>query len=294
MKRHLRSTKKGFFSFAILLAGIAYAPLSSYGTEAFENKPQQVVENNLSAEEVLTIEEEEDDTANDPFESFNRVMFSFNMQLDKYILRPLAEIYQGVTPTPVRKGVSNFLANLTSPLTFLNDVLQGAGKNAQDTLGRFMLNTIMGVGGIFDVATELGLEAHREDFGQTLAVWGMGSGPYLVLPFFGPSSPRDAVGMVSDFYIDPINYWLRQTDHKSYIYVRDGAAIIVKRAQNLESFDTLEKNSVDLYATVRSLYWQNRNALINNDQTADWEDLPAPDFEEDEDEWDTSVSKEVS
>ncbi len=133
--------------------------------------------------------------ASDPLEPLNRAIFSFNLTLDKAILRPIATVYNAALPDPVRDGVRNFLNNLRTPIILANDVLRGEIGRAGDTVGRFLLNSTLGVGGLFDIASELGFDFHNEDFGQTLAVWGIGEGPYLMLPIFGPSNPRDAVGL---------------------------------------------------------------------------------------------------
>ena len=135
---------------------------------------------------------------NDPFEGWNRAMFSFNQKADKYVLKPVAEGYQAVTPAPVRKGVSNFFNNLGEPITAANSVLQAKPGKAARSLTRFVFNTTFGLFGIFDVAGAMGIERENEDFGQTLAYWGVGSGPYLVLPVLGSSNLRDLGGRFGD------------------------------------------------------------------------------------------------
>jgi ABC-type transporter lipoprotein component MlaA len=142
---------------------------------------------------------------NDPLEPVNRAVFQFNRVLDGLILEPAALMYRMATPAFVRDGVQNFLANLRTPVVLANDLLQGEFGRAEKTLGRFMLNTILGVGGLIDVGGRVGMpERHYEDFGQTLAVYGVGEGPYLMLPVLGPSNPRDAVGRVVDLLFDPL------------------------------------------------------------------------------------------
>ena len=141
----------------------------------------------------------------DPLEPMNRVFFEFNRIMDGLLLEPLARIYRGVTPQFFRDAVTNFLDNLNTPVVLANDILQGEPYRAERTLGRFILNTIMGVGGLVDVGGLLGMpERHSEDFGQTLAVYGVGSGPYLMLPLLGPSNVRDTVGQVVDLAFDPL------------------------------------------------------------------------------------------
>ncbi|MCZ6637601.1 MAG: VacJ family lipoprotein, partial [Alphaproteobacteria bacterium] len=132
---------------------------------------------------------------NDPIEPFNRAMFAFNVQMDGMFLRPAAVVFQGVLPEPVQDGVHNFLSNMRAPVVFANDVLQGEMDRAGTTAERFVINTTVGILGVWDAATYMGIEGHSEDFGQTFAVWGAGEGFYLVLPFIGPSNPRDALGL---------------------------------------------------------------------------------------------------
>ena len=144
---------------------------------------------------------------NDPLEPMNRVFFSINLFFDELLLEPFAIMYRGITPQFFRDAVNNFLDNLNTPVVLANDILQGEPYRAERTLGRFMLNTIMGLGGLIDVGGLVGMpERHSEDFGQTLAVYGVGEGPYLVLPLLGPSNPRDAFGFVVDFAFDPLTY----------------------------------------------------------------------------------------
>lgn len=200
--------------------------------------------------------------ANDPLEPVNRGIFAFNRTLDGLILKPAAQIYRGVVPEPGRKGVHNLLVNWTSPVVFLNDILQGDMDRATVTLGRFFLNTGFGFLGVLDVATEWGAEpAHDEDFGQTLAVWGAGEGPYLMLPVFGPSNPRDAIGRVVDHFSDPLTYVILNADER---LVRFGVTAVDRRARYLDQIDELERTSIDYYAAIRSLYRQRRNAEIRN------------------------------
>ncbi|HBF91680.1 MAG TPA: VacJ family lipoprotein, partial [Hyphomonas atlantica] len=145
-------------------------------------------------------------TVSDPYEGFNRQMFAFNSEVDKYALGPAAGAYETVTPEFARDRVGDFLHNLKSPVIFINDVLQGEGDRAGDTLGRFLINSTIGVAGLWDVAGYNGIEKHSEDFGQTLAVWGVESGPYLVLPLMGPTTPRDLFGGGIDRALDPLNW----------------------------------------------------------------------------------------
>ena len=200
----------------------------------------------------------------DPLEGLNRVVFGFNQVVDHLVLEPSARIYRAVIPRPLRTGVTNVLNNLATPITLTNDILQGNPEAAANTIKRFMVNSTLGIGGIFDHATGLGEPLHREDFGQTLGVWGVGSGPYLVLPILGPSNPRDATGMVADTAVNPMTWILYDAPlwQKS---IPVGTQIVVSREAILDDYDNLRKNSPDLYASVRDLYAQKRQAEIANE-----------------------------
>ncbi|WP_162914433.1 MlaA family lipoprotein [Taklimakanibacter lacteus] len=204
------------------------------------------------------------EAADDPFEGVNRVVFGFNQVVDRLVLEPSARIYRAVIPRPVRTGVTNVLNNLATPITLSNDILQGNPEAAANTIKRFMVNSTLGIGGIFDHATGLGEPLHREDFGQTLGTWGVGSGPYLVLPILGPSNPRDAGGMVVDTAVNPMTWILYDAPlwQKS---IPVGTQIVVSREAILDDYENLRKNSPDLYASVRDLYAQKRQAEIANE-----------------------------
>ncbi len=217
---------------------------------------------------------------NDPLEPMNRFVFEFNRAFDMALLKPLAEGYRAVIPEAGRNMVRDFLDNLKAPLVFTNDVLQGEPERAGETMGRFAINTVAGVGGLFDVS---GIDHHGEDFGQTLAVWGAPEGPYLVLPFFGPSPVRDTVGLIGDFYLDPINHYLDNVDRTDLRWVRLGARAIDTRSRNIETLDEIERSAIDLYATVRSLYRQRRNDEIRNGNPAPTVPMPEISFDLDDD-----------
>src|SRR4051812_30846411 len=153
-----------------------------------------------SPDKIAQVEE-----TNDPFEPTNRYFFEVNRFLDEFVLKPTATWYQAALPQPVQDSVQRFLANLRQPWTAINDFLQGNWPRAGEALTRFAINSTVGVAGIFDVATRWGFPQHDEDFGQTLGVMGIPEGPYLMLPLFGPSNPRDAIGLAADFYLDPVN-----------------------------------------------------------------------------------------
>ena len=159
----------------------------------------------------------------DPIEPVNRAIFSFNMFVDTWLLEPVARGYRFVTPEPARRSVANFLANLRSPVIFANDALQGERERAGITLGRFMINTTLGVAGLFDPASALGYHRHDEDFGQTLGVWGVPSGPYLMLPLLGPSNGRDTAGRVGDYFINPLNHCCITQDERLGLFGVDGS-----------------------------------------------------------------------
>jgi phospholipid-binding lipoprotein MlaA len=200
---------------------------------------------------------------NDPYESSNRRLFAFNQRIDALALRPTAQRYVTYVPEGVRDAIHNALQNLDGPMIFVNDVLQGQSRKAGETAGRLLLNSTFGAAGLFDVGTRVGIPQHREDFGQTLAVWGAGQGPYLMLPLLGPVYPRDAVGQVVDLGADPILYF----PVKGRIFWMVGQkylTIVDARARNLETLDDIERDSMDFYATTRSLYRQYRENEIRN------------------------------
>jgi len=202
------------------------------------------------------------DTTNDPLEPFNRAMYKFNEKLDTYLLKPVAKGYRTVTPVPVRQGVSNFFSNLREPIAFLNSALQGKFGDAASDLGRFVTNTTVGIFGVFDVATRVGLEKHTRDFGQTLGVWGMGEGPFLVLPFFGPSNIRDGVGLVGDYAAYPPTY----EEETSTTWKLFALEVVDTRTRYLEAGDILEQaGGTDPYVFVREAYRQRRRNLIRGD-----------------------------
>jgi phospholipid-binding lipoprotein MlaA len=226
------------------------------------------------AQEVDQLAEEQVYDNNDPIESINRAIFAFNDGLDTILIRPVAQAYRWVTPDPVRNSIRNFLDNLRSPVVLLNEVLQAEFERAGVTVARFIVNSTVGVAGLFDVAEYMGLEgSSHEDFGQTLGTWGMDEGFYLVLPIIGPSSARDAVGKVVDIFLDPLTYIANDTENEWYLYTRAAVDGIDKRSRNIETLDQLKRDSVDFYASVRNIYRQHRAQQINNGQIA-YEDDP--------------------
>jgi phospholipid-binding lipoprotein MlaA len=201
----------------------------------------------------------------DPLESVNREVFSFNTTVDRYVIKPVAQGYRDVLPQPVRDSIHNFFTNLRSPVIMFNDVVQGQGKLAGDTFGRMWVNTFLGVGGLFDVASRAGIPFHDADFGQTFGVWGVGSGPYLVLPILGPSNPRDTAGLAAGWYADPANAVASAKDYSWVAYPRAAVEGIDLRSRNIDLLDRIESTSLDYYATIRSLYNQRRAAQIRHE-----------------------------
>jgi phospholipid-binding lipoprotein MlaA len=212
------------------------------------------------------------DAANDPYEQTNRDMLKFNGKVDKYFVIPTVGVYFILVPEGGRRGVHNFLGNLALPTIFVNDMLQGELSRAGKSMWRLVINSTVGAGGFFDPASKIGVSGHGEDFGQTLAVWGVKEGPYLVLPFFGPSNPRDAAGMVVDAAMDPTN----QIPFKQHIWWSAGReyfALLDFRAQTYQTIQGIQRSSVDYYSSLRSLYRQLRNEQIRNGRKQG-QDLP--------------------
>ena len=199
----------------------------------------------------------------DPFEPINRAIFSFNNAADKIILEPVAKGYKKL-PSPIQSGIGNFLNNLKMPLVIVNQLLQGQGKNAVESSGRFVLNSTAGLFGIIDVADKVGLEQKQEDFGQTLASWGVGDGFYIVLPIFGPSNLRDTAGMILTYTTDPINAYAVSEGEEWILPVRTATNAIDQRSKIIDEVNALRNNTLDFYAAVRSSYYQNRKAALLN------------------------------
>ena len=200
-------------------------------------------------------------TENDPFEPFNRKMFAFNDGLDQHIMLPAAIFYRDKVPVRLRKSIHNVLANLDMPITIGNDLLQLDWKRAAQASARFGLNSTFGLGGLMDLATSEHIPNETADMGQTLGIYGLGEGPYLVLPLYGPTTPRDFTGNIGDHYLDPITY-IRLRD-KTYWNVGRGALnLLDEREANIDQLKSVRESSVDYYATIRSLYRQDRRAKI--------------------------------
>ena len=231
------------------------------------------------------------DTASECFEGFSRAMFKLNHGLDTVIFEPVAKGYRAL-PVPIRKGTGNVVDNLRSLLTLSNNILQGEFGRAGNNAARFGINSTAGILGIFDPASKLGFEDQgKEDFGQTIGVWGADSGCYFVLPIIGPTTARDAIGLVGNIFLDPVYHVTHNSEihnglvgndnysEHNYYYYR-GTGAVDFRSKNIESFDSLDRNAIDLYASVKSLYIQERNKKIANAQSlvgtqdaSDWEEI---------------------
>lgn len=223
---------------------------------------------------------EGDAPIHDPFETTNRYIFAFNQAVDYAVINPVIKGYRTVAPQPVRSGIRNFLRNLGSPMNFVNQLLQGDLKGAGTVFVRSAVNTTVGVGGIFDVAGYEGIPYESEDFGQTLAVWGVGNGPYMVVPFIGPSSLRDYSGYFVDAAADPLRFYMHNIDEDGLMYAKTGVSYLDLRESLYDSMLDMKTNSIDYYAAVRSTYFQHRQALIQDHKGMATTTIPAiPNYE---------------
>ena len=219
----------------------------------------------------------EDQEEYDPWEPYNAVVFRFNYNLDDYVVQPVAEGYNSLTPDLVQRTISNVFQNVRFVPRFFNNVFQGKVKGAGIEISRFLINTTFGMGGLFDPATDLGLETPEEDFGQTLGFYGVGPGPYLLLPFWpSPLTVRDGFGYVVDLALDPFNYlvlpftqvedWPQAVTNKDTALILNWGLrigeILNERSRNLETFQGVEEATVDLYSAVRNAYLQKRAKAI--------------------------------
>ena len=220
----------------------------------------------------------------DPLEPVNRTIFDLNLLLDDLLIRPIAEPYSELMPVFIQDIIRNIVRLADTPVNLANAILQGDVEAMENITARLLINLTIGVGGLFDVAADSGYPYRSEDFGQTLAVWGVDPGFYLVLPIFGPSSARDAGGRVVDIFFDPLTYLGgfelagidgRYDEARTASFAKTLAAGIDLRARNIDSLDDLRRDSVDFYARVRSLWYQNRQAEIRNGEPGD---APLPDF----------------
>ncbi|MCK5384075.1 MAG: VacJ family lipoprotein [Alphaproteobacteria bacterium] len=223
----------------------------------------------------------------DPYEEYNRSITKFNLTIDHVAIYPAIRSYRTMTPDLAREGIQNVMRNLRSPVNLINQLLQGDLKGAGDVAVRALVNTTVGIGGLFDVAAYEGIPYESEDFGQTLAVWGVGNGPYIVVPFFGASTLRDYSGLVADSMMDPVNWYAYNTDRKGICYAKNGVDYLLLRDSLYDSMSEMERSSFDYYAALRSAYYQYRKAAIldsRNHRTSrtQYEELPEiPDFDDD-------------
>ena len=234
---------------------------------------------NAGSDGELSInKKEEPKKIKDCFEKLNRATFNFNQGLDKAVIKPIAKSYRNL-PDPIQRGTSNAVKNLSNLITIPNNILQGDVKSAMINTGRLVINTTIGLLGTVDVANKMGFPKYeKEDYGQTLAVWGVGPGCYIVLPVLGPSTLRDTAGSFANVLGgDP---WYNASAHGNNEYLNEKVFLASKalsgidfRSENIESFDNLEKNSIDFYASVRSLYLQDRENKIKNSQRGNIEVL---------------------
>jgi len=251
---------------AVLAVAPRMAPVGQRAQAAAEDLAPATEEDLLGAEEISDedleslYEDVEVEEVEDPLEPINRPIFEANLFLDRWLMRPVTRIYIETVPEPGRDGLSNVLENFETPVTLINDFLQGEMSRAGATFGRFFINSVFGLAGIFDVADALGLPGHEEDFGQTLGSYGVGDYPYLVLPLLGPSSPRDGIGIAVDNVIDPLAYLTPD----ALTEVHTGSTVLSNRAEIIDETDSLEATSLDFYAAVRSFYVQNRDYEIAN------------------------------
>jgi phospholipid-binding lipoprotein MlaA len=237
---------------AVLLAGCATAPSDPAERAVFEQ-------------------------ANDPLEPLNREILDLNLLVDRILLKPVTQVYIAIVPEEGRDSLKHALDNMKEPVVVINNVLQGRLEGAGIAVGRFAINSTAGLGGLLDVAAKMGLEQESGDLGQTMYVWGLPEGPYLVVPLLGPSNARDLIGMVGDNYIDPFSYLASAKaldEIKISRFVLDG---IDQRARVIDILDDLQKNSLDFYAQLRSLVQQKRAAEVRHGRA----DEPAPNFYQD-------------
>lgn len=217
----------------------------------------------MQSGEVCAQEEEAEVQINDPWEPFNQAMFTFNLKVDEYALRPVAKAYDAVLPDAAQRGIGRFFRNLGVVERFANNLFQGKFPRAGQEVGRFLVNTTVGCAGFLDVADSVfGWQEHPEDFGQTLAVYGVDNGPYLVLPFLGPSTMRDVTGAAVDGALNPMNYFLSTLQ---VFAIKGGvqvASVVNYRSMNLDLLENVQRSSVDTYGAVQDGYVQRREKLI--------------------------------
>ncbi|MCH7788482.1 MAG: VacJ family lipoprotein [Acidobacteria bacterium] len=232
------------------------------------------------------VEADDVNDVNDPLETINRGIFSFNEFFLQWVLGPISGVYKDFVPDPIRESVGNILHLVKAPIILANDLLQAEWERAWITTQRTVVNATIGVAGTFDVAETLDLPRHTEDFGQTLAVWGIGEGFYLVIPFFGPSNPRDGIGKLVDGYFHPLTRWAANTDREEITYGLFSASAVHDYSEIKDELDQIRKTSIDYYAAIRSMYRQKRAAEIRNGAEVEFPPIPDLGFDIDVDEID--------
>lgn len=249
----------------ILAAVCSFAPIQA-----------SPINESAPAGDLSTVEVDEHEAdMNDPLEYLNRGIYGVNRFLDGLVLRPLAYGYRDLLFDPIKARVSNVIDNLATPVTLANDILQLKGDRAFESMARFFINTTIGLLGLFDVAADyFDIQPHKEDFGQTLGYWGVGDGPYLMLPIFGPSNLRDTVGRVADYIVDPYNAYMRVHHHDGAILARSSVDAVVSRERVLDLTESIDKTE-DPYKQYRILYMQNRQYNIQDGKIARESPVPA-------------------
>lgn len=263
------------FAAGLLLSGTVTAPVLA------EEKPPAATETASSSEDDLLDSLEEDYSSEDtktveiadPGEPVNRVVFGFNQFLDTAILKPVAYTYRWVTPEPIRVAIGNAVNNTYAPITIVNAALQGDREKVGDTTVRFLLNTTLGMGGLLDVATLAGLPQYYEDFGQTMATYGVPSGDYMVVPVLGPTTPRHLAGRAIDYVTNPLT-WLLWDTTALVSSTPTMATFVTQREANIETMAAME-SSPDFYEVAKTAYVQNRQAAISNTDATDGETASA-------------------
>ena len=264
-----------FFKINRVWVGLLVAVVLVFAAPSYSAAGEGANKTSSQIQQILIATSSDDDDVNDPLESINRAIFNFNEFILDLLLRPVADLYKDNLPAVFRTGIKNFITNLSTPVTVANHFLQGEPDEALRSVGRMMANTIVGIGGLVDVADELGAPGRNEDFGQTLGVWGVDEGIYLVLPIFGPSNPRDLVGkFIVDPYFDATGYWISNTDKDAIDWSLKATGGISEYAEVIDELGQIKKTSVDYYAAIRSLYRQKRKSEIRNGEQLDLPPIP--------------------
>lgn len=217
----------------------------------------------------------------DPIEGANRGVFAFNKTVNQNVFHPVLKSYEAFIPVFARQGLTNVLELLNSPITLGNNILQGDATGSVHTLARTAINATVGIAGLIDVAGPAGFEKQQEDFGQTLAVWGVGHGPYFIMPLFGPATLRDGVGRAVDIYFDPVRIYLDNTDRDSLNYTLFGLTYLDLRYQLMPVLDDIYASAIDDYATLRSAYYQNRKRMVNDGKSSQNDEFEIIAFDDD-------------